>query len=130
MTTLEEDAETKKQIEKEKRVLDETKRLTEVFKKIPLQSKKAVKSLISNAAFMTVTLEDLQDEINKVGTISRYQNGANQWGTKKSPEIEVYNSLIKNHSSIIKQLSDLLPAEVSLKKEDDGFNSFVSIKND
>lgn len=130
MTTLEEDAETKKQIEKEKRVLDETKRLTEVFKKIPLQSKKAVKSLISNAAFMTVTLEDLQDEINKVGTISRYQNGANQWGTKKSPEIEVYNSLIKNHSSIIKQLSDLLPAEVSLKKEDDGFNSFVSLKND
>jgi len=130
LTTLEEDAETKKQIEKEKRVLDETKRLTEVFKKIPLQSKKAVKSLISNAAFMTVTLEDLQDEINKVGTISRYQNGANQWGTKKSPEIEVYNSLIKNHSSIIKQLSDLLPAEVSLKKEDDGFNSFVSLKND
>ena len=130
MTTLEEDAETKKQIEKEKRVLDETKRLTEVFKKIPLQSKKAVKSLISNAAFMTVTLEDLQDEINKVGTISRYQNGANQWGTKKSPEIEVYNSLIKNHSSIIKQLSDLLPAEVSIKKEDDGFNSFVSLKND
>ena len=126
MIEIDDDLQFKQQIEKEARILAENKRLTTVYSKIPLRSKKAVKSLIDNAAFMTVTLEDLQNEINKTGTISKYQNGANQWGTKKSPEIEVYNSLIKNHASIIKQLTDLLPDNVDKKKNNDILGDFIN----
>lgn len=76
---------------------------------------------------MSVTLTDLQETINREGTISEYQNGENQWGTKKSPEVETYNTMIKNYMGIIKQLTDLLPKEAP-KIEDDGFEAFVNRK--
>jgi len=56
--------------------------------------------------------------------VSTYQNGENQWGTKKSPEIEIYNAMIKNHAAIIKQLQDMLPK--SDIAENDGFGAFVN----
>ena len=76
---------------------------------------------------MTVTLQDLQVTINANGVVSKYQNGENQWGTKKSPEVEIYNTMVKNHASIIKQLTDLLP-KAEPESKDDGFESFVNSK--
>jgi hypothetical protein len=95
----------------------EKRRLSSIFTKIDAKAKKAVQSLIENAAFMAVSLQDLQQTINEKGAVSKYQNGENQWGTKKSPEVEIYNTMIKNYSSVIKQLTDLLP-----KKNDDDKN--------
>jgi hypothetical protein len=69
------------------------------------------KSLIANAAFMAITLQDLQDEINANGVVSKYQNGENQWGTKQSPEASTYISLVNRHNAVMKQLLDLLPKE-------------------
>lgn len=119
---------TDEDLEKEERISLEIKKLNRLFGKIDLKTKKAVHSLIENAAFMSVTLEDLQTDINKEnGLVSKYQNGENQWGTKKSPEVEIYNAMIKNHMSVMKQLTDLLPKEVP-KEEDDGFDEFVNSK--
>lgn len=97
------------ELTKEQRISKEVNRLKKLFTVIPKNTLQSVMSLISNAAFMAVTLEDLQKTINKEGAVSKYQNGENQWGTKKSPEVEIYNSMIKNHSSLIKQLTDLIP---------------------
>lgn len=102
---------TKKVKSKGDRIKKEFNRLKKIFQDIPRDRIDTVISLLSNAAFMTITLEDLQEAINKNGIISEYQNGENQWGTKKSPEVEIYNTMIKNHTSIIKQLTDLLPDE-------------------
>ena len=41
--------------------------------------------------------------------VEQYKNGENQWGTRKSPEVDVYNSMIKNYTSVIKQINDILP---------------------
>lgn len=109
----------KKELTKEDRIKKEINRLKKLYKDMPENTMKKVISLIENAAFMTVTLEDLQDAINKNGTISEYKNGENQYGTKKSPEVEVYNTMIKNHMGIIKQLTDLMPEKPDIKKEDD-----------
>lgn len=111
-------------LEKEKRVKKEIRRLNTIFKNLERDTKSGLKSLIENAAFMSITLEDLQESINKDGPISTYQNGENQWGTKKSPEVEIYNTMVKNHMAIMKQLTDLLP-KGEIKQEDDGFDSFV-----
>lgn len=116
-----EDLEIHQRIDKEKR------KLNQLFTKIDNKTKKAVQSLIENAAFMAITLADLSDTINQNGCISEYQNGENQWGTKKAPEVEVYNSMIKNYSSIIKQLTDLIPKEPPQEKDKgDGFEEFVN----
>lgn len=95
----------------ELRVSREVNRIKRLLKEVPKAEKETVLSLIKNAAFMTVTLEDLQESINANGIVSEYKNGENQFGSKKSPEVEVYNAMIKNHMSIMKQLTDLIPAK-------------------
>jgi hypothetical protein len=111
-------------MKKEKLIKQEKERLNKIFENMSGDRKSTISSLIDKAAFMSVTLEELQGIINKSGVVSEYQNGANQWGTKKSPEVEVYNTMIKNYSSIIKQLSDLLPKE-TVEEEPDEFDEFV-----
>ncbi|EPR12489.1 hypothetical protein [Ruminiclostridium papyrosolvens] len=120
------DKEKKQDLSKVERISDEVKRLNRQFTKIDSKTKKIVKSLIENAAFMTITLEDLWDAINTNGCVCEYQNGENQWGTKKSPEVEIYNTMIKNHSTVIKLLTDMIPKDVKPQKENDGFDEFVN----
>ncbi len=120
---------TNKDISKEERINKEIRRLKRIFKKMDDDTKKVTQSLVENAAFMAVTLEDLQETINREGVVSEYQNGANQWGTKKSPEVEVYNTMIKHYMSIVKQLTDLLP-DAEVVEVDDGFEDFVNSRAD
>lgn len=104
---------------KEQRIKKEISRLKKLYKDMPEQTMKKVISLIENAAFMEITLQDLQDDINKNGAVSEYQNGENQFGTKESPEASIYNKMIKNLMGAIKQLTDLTPqAPQEIKKED------------
>lgn len=93
----------------ETRIKREREKLAEVFAKMDENKRKTAEKLMDNAAFMAVTLEDLRDSINENGCVSEYQNGENQKGTKKSPEVEVYNTMIKNYTTVIKTLCDLLP---------------------
>jgi hypothetical protein len=111
------------------KIKEEIERLTKLLSDVDVKSKKIVDSLIRNAAFMAVTLDELQDTMNTDGVVSEYQNGENQWGTKKSPEVEIYNTMIKNHSAIMKQLTDLRPKTPPTPK-DDGFNKFVERRNE
>lgn len=112
---------------KEERIQKEVKRLTGLFENIEPKLKKIVTPLVEKAGFMQITLEDLQSYINENGVTEEYQNGKEQWGIKKSPQVEIYNTMIKNYSAIIRQLTDLLPKEVQ-KEEDDGFAEFVNRK--
>ena len=105
--------ETGKLIEKEK------KRLHDIFKDLPKNKKETVSGLIDNASFMLVQMQLMQDRINEEGVTIKYQNGENQWGYKKSPDVETYNSFIKQYTTIIKQLVDLLPVEVAKSAKDE-----------
>jgi len=97
--------------EKDKLINKEIKRLKETCINMDEERLTTADGLIKEAAFMSITLLDLKKSINKSGCVSIYQNGENQWGTKKSPEIDVYNTMIKNYMQIIKQLAELLPSE-------------------
>lgn len=89
----------------------ELNKLKRIFKDIDPSKQKIVEKLISNAAFMAESLDELQETIREKGFTEEYQNGANQFGVKKCSEVEIYNTMVKNYSSIIKQLVDLLPSE-------------------
>lgn len=114
--------------DKEAKIKKEMAKLKRLFKDMEKDTMNTVSSLIRNAAFMVVTLDDLQETINLEGVMSKYQNGENQWGTKKSPEVEIYNTMIKNHMAIIKQLSDLLPKQVGTPGVGDDLEEFVGSK--
>ena len=96
---------------KEERIEAELKRITERFEKADGNAKAIVAPLIQNAAFMKVTLEDLQEIINAEGVTDEYKNGANQYGIKQSATLQSYNALIKNYASVIKTLASILPPE-------------------
>ena len=101
---------TKKEKTKEQRIKSEKTRLRGIFKDLEDNKRKLVTPLIEKATFMSVELDDLQAKIEQEGWTSEYQNGQNQWGTKKSPEAETYIALSKNYAAIIKQLTELVPA--------------------
>lgn len=100
----------KKEKTKEQRIKSEKTRLKGTFKDLDENKRKLVTPLIEKAAFMSVELDDLQATIEQDGWTSEYQNGQNQWGTKKSPEAETYIALSKNYAAVIKQLTELVPA--------------------
>ena len=110
----------------EKRVKKEAEKLRKVIlKKCDPAREKLARDLIDRAAFMRISLEDLEAKISEDGCVSTYKNGENQYGTKKSPEVEVYNTMAKNYALLLRQIKDILPEEEH-RSADDGFDEFVS----
>ena len=95
---------------KSEKIQKVAKKIKRIFKDLDKNKKKLVDPLVEKAAFMSVTLDELQETINYEGCVSEYKNGENQFGTKKSPEVEIYLNMSKNYAAIIKQLTDLVPA--------------------
>lgn len=94
---------------KEKRIQEEIDRLTVFYEDIDEMERAVVTPLVKNAAFMKITLEDLQKQINEEGPVDTYQNGEGQFGKKQSAALQSYNSLIKVYTNVTKQLFRNLP---------------------
>lgn len=80
--------------------------------------KKNAETLIKRAAFMDISLLELESIINLKGYEEEYKNGANQYGTKKRSQVDTYNVMVKNHIACIKQLEDM--AEKDRASQDTG----------
>lgn len=115
----------KKELTVDERIKREVNRLNRIFKNIDADKKNIVKGLIENASFMFIQMSLMTQRINEDGVTVKYQNGENQWGYKKSPDVETYNSFIKQYTTIIKQLTDLLPKDEPINI-DDGFDDFIT----
>lgn len=94
---------------KEQMIKKEISKLKAFFKDLGSGQAEIANRLIEEAAFLKVTLVDLKETINKMGTESFYKNGENQYGTKRSPAFENYINANKQHIQILKQLSEMLP---------------------
>ena len=99
----------KKELTKEDRVAKERRRLSKLFKDLEPNKLQTCRALIDRAAFITVSLEDIEVQLNEIGFTEYYQNGENQSGWKKSAAADVHISLTKNLNTIIKQLLELVP---------------------
>lgn len=95
---------------KETRIRKEKDRLLKIFDGLDKNKLETSYALIDRAAFLTVSLEDLEVELNERGWTETYTNGRNQEGIKKSAAAEAHISLTKNLNAIMKQLLDLVPA--------------------
>ena len=100
---------TKRIYTKQERITKEERRLKKIYKDLDKNKLLAVDSLIRNAAFMSVTLEDLHAIINDNGYTDEYQNGKHQKGRKQSDAVKTYIAMTRNHSFVMKQLADLTP---------------------
>ncbi|HWR29920.1 MAG TPA: hypothetical protein VN631_08790 [Negativicutes bacterium] len=103
---------------KEERIKREKNRLNKIYKVLEPGKYALAFPLIENAAFMRVTLDDLQASLNSNGCSEDYRNGANQFGKKASSELQAYNSLFKNYNTVMERLEKLLPPEQRKSKLD------------
>ncbi len=110
-------------IEKNKKIKKETQRLKKLFKDLSENKHKMAEKLIENASFMSITLDELKEDIKIYGVKETYANGKDQYGFKESIESKTYNTMVKNYMSIIKQLNDMLPEQKKID-EDDEFEQF------
>lgn len=116
--------------DKHKRISKEEKRLRSIYKNIDKDNKAIIDGLIQRAAYMRVTLEDYEKDLDEKGYVESFtQSEKTDPYERERPVARLYNTMNKNYQSIIKQLSDLVPkAEVKVK--DDGFDKFVNGRDD
>ena len=114
-------------IERDKMISKELKKLDKIFKDIEQDKVKLVEGLKENAAFMHVTLYELREILLETGTIENFENGSQKM-LREHPAMKNYNSLIKNYTTIMKQLFDFLPDRGEGTKEKDEFLSFIKGK--
>lgn len=96
---------------KQARISAELEKLRALFASLPGHELQFLQPLMSNAAFMAVTLADLQEEINAGGTVDEYQNGSAQFGKKASATIQAYNATMKVYLATMRDLLARLPKE-------------------
>lgn len=73
-------------------------------------------SLLNEIKFMYQTLNDLKMKVSEMGVITKMCQGKYDI-ERANPALNQYNTLVKNYSSCIKQLNDLLPDEESTINE-------------
>lgn len=114
----------KKELTKEEMIKLEIEELSQLFKNIDHDKKHIADRLIEQAGFMRATLKELQDTINERGAVEWFEQGTQKmW--RESPSAKIYNTMIKNYNSTIKQLAEFLPKE---QVESDELMDFLSGK--
>lgn len=77
--------------------------------------------LLDKAEFLETTLLDLRRKVEETGVVTEMCQGSYSID-RENPALRSYNTTIKNYTSIIKQLNDMLPKKNILK--DDDFDNF------
>ena len=98
-------------IKKNSKIEKERQKINKIFAQMDKNKRTIVETLIDNVAFMSITLDELKEDIKTYGVKETYMNGSNQFGFKESVESKTYNTMLKNYMNAVKQLIDLLPEE-------------------
>ena len=115
----------KRELTKAERIGRERRRLTGLFRAVEERKKKTVLGLIDRAAFLRVTLDELEADLQENGTTEQFSQGNQEPYARERPESRIYASMNANYQKIIKQLTDLLPKDESgPKQEGDAFDAF------
>lgn len=99
------------------------KQLESLCEGLPEKKRAVALPLIEQAAFMQITLADLQKDILDEGCTEEYQNGRNQSGMKATASLQAYNAMVKNFAGICERLDRILPDGV-------GGSKLLSLLND
>lgn len=91
---------------KETKINDEYTKLRKTLRLVSPEKIQMAEGLISNAAFMSVTLDELKDEINSRGALTTYNKNL-----VENPATKSYNTMINRYSAVMAQLLNLLPKE-------------------
>lgn len=117
---------------KENRIKEEKERLLEIYQELPQKKAELAIGLIERAAFMRVECEDLEADLRENGWTEPFQQSEKMEPYDRArPQGQSYQTLNSNYQKIIKQLDAMLPpAESAVRPKDDGFEDFVTGRDD
>ncbi|WP_026395310.1 hypothetical protein [Acetobacterium malicum] len=117
------------QLEKEKKIRAEKNRIAKIYKNINMDKDitKVLDGLISDAAFMRVSLEEVKLKLIKEGLMEKFKNGSQEFMREK-PEAKLFLNFMKQYSNTMKQLIDLMPVQVKDEEQDQLIQFFQSGK--
>lgn len=99
--------------------------LKDTFEQLDDNKSKLALSLLDKAEFLEETLSKLQKKVNDDGVVTTMCQGSYEI-ERENPALKSYNTTVKNYTSIIKQVNDMLPNNENPNK-DDGFESFGDV---
>lgn len=115
-----ENSRSKKVLTKEARIKKEYNALKRNYKTLPKDRLNVVEGLIQRAAFMKISLEDMEVDLDEKGFVEEFQQSPNvDPYERERPVARLYNSMNKNYQSIIKELSSHLEQVVNVKTDND-----------
>lgn len=100
------------------RMKREILRIKKLLRELPEDRLKIADGMIRRAAFMQITLEDLEEDIKKNGTVESFTQTRDIEYDRERPSVRIYNTLVKNYANAMKQIVDLLPEHEAVKKKD------------
>jgi hypothetical protein len=113
-------------LDKQPRILNEVARLKGIYKDLPKETLNLNDGLIKRAAYMLVTLEDYELDLDTRGYVEQFsQSEKLEPYERERPVARLYNTMNKNYQSIMKQLSELIP-KPDLMPRGDGFDDFLN----
>ena len=86
----------------------EQNRIKKIYKNLPKERLEFAKKLIERAAYMLVSLEDMEAKISEDGLVVRMPQGSYEI-ERAHPLLQPYNAMVKNYNATIKQLNEMLP---------------------
>ncbi len=81
--------------------------------------------LLKRAEFMRTTLVALENKVKEDGVVTEMSQGSYSID-RENPALRSYNTTIKNYTSVIKQIVDLLPAQENQSKAGNALAAFVA----
>ncbi|WP_405342292.1 hypothetical protein, partial [Ruminococcus sp.] len=113
---------------KQGRIRAEENRLFEIFSPRSARERGVIEGLIRRAAYMRVTLEDLERDIDERGLVEMFtQSDKTDPYERERPSARLYNTISKNYQTIMKQLSEFVEKSTPNEGADnDGFDEFVA----
>ena len=86
----------------------EQNRIKKIYKNLPKEQLEIAKKLIERAAYMLVSLEDMEAKISADGLVVAMPQG-NYEIERAHPLLQPYNAMVKNYNATIKQLNEFAP---------------------
>ena len=112
-----------KKTTKEQEITKEYKKILEIFKDKDTDFLSLNDELFRRAAFMAITLKEMEELINKEGTVRKGKNGNGFVTYSEHPAQKSYNTMMKNYSGVMSKLNSFVDSSNKANSEDE-FDAF------
>ena len=116
-------------INKDTKIKKEIARLRKIYANVDELKKKTLEGLIEECAYMRVSLQELRAFVDRLGFVDEMEQGAYTI-LRESPYYKAYISMLQRYTTASEKLLSLLPKDTAVEEIDDGFEKFVSDRDD